>query len=454
MRSSQRRSLREVTVPNFTIGWVLVYTACVVGSFLNPVFGVVGYLFEYYLRPRLHWWGAPLPDLRWNFTIAAILTLSFFLRRSSLPDIGRARRAPGAFLVALLLLTVLVLPIAVNKRLSWEKTVEMSKLTLFHGLVVGVVRSELAFDAVVATHIAGAAYWGWEAYRDPKRTGGRLANVGSGDTRGDNGAAAHFLTVIPFVMVYLLINKDKRIRALSLISAPLILNAFILCNSRGALLGLVAAGGAAVFLVRSGHRFRMVGAGLVTALALYVLADPQFIQRQQQTDYATDGSAQGRLEAWSASLQLIADHPFGAGGEGFAELSPQYAAELVDRLGEKRDPHNTFVLVTSEWGVIGLTLLLGYYGSVFKLLRDVKRRAENGDIWYYRSVAIQISLVGFLVAATFTDRLYAEAPFWMGAFAVALHRLQSHKLFSTVAVPVAQSSAEPQYGPQSLRPAI
>jgi putative inorganic carbon (HCO3(-)) transporter len=435
-------------VPNFTIVWLVVYCACVVASFSNPVWGVVGYLFEYYLRPALHWWGKPLPDLRWNFTIAAVLTVAFLLRRSSLPQIGPARRSPGTFLVILLLLTLLVLPIAVNKTSSWEKSVELSKLTLFHGLVVGSVRTELAFDAVVATHIAGATYWGWEAFRDPKRSAGRLANVGSGDTRGDNGAAAHFLTVIPFIAVYLLMHADKRIKALMFVGGPLVLNAFILCNSRGAFLGLVAAAGAAVLLVKSGHRLRMIGAAAIMGIALYALADPQFIKRQQQTDYANDGSAQGRLEAWSGSLRLIADHPFGTGGQGFYELSPQYAAELVDRLGEKRDPHNTYVLVASEWGVLGLMVVLGYYGSVFKLLSEVKRRAEKGDLWYYRAVAIQVSLIGFLVAATFTDRLYAEAPFWMGAFAVALHRIQAYKLASVTEPAAAQPQAEPVFEPQ------
>ena len=48
--------------------------------------------------------------------------------------------------------------------------------------------------------------------------------------------------------------------------------------------------------------------------------------------------------------------------------------------------------------------------------------------WYYRSVAIQLAMVGIFVAGAFSDRLYAEAPYWMGALAVALHRLQTKEL--------------------------
>jgi len=331
--------------------------------------------------------------------------------------------------------------------MSWDKTVEYSKLILFHGLVVGTVRTELAFDAVVATHIAGATWWGWNAFRDPKRTAGRLANVGSGDTRGDNGAAAHFLTVIPLACVYLLLHSDRRIRALCFVGLPLLINAFILCNSRGAFMGFAAAGLVSVLLVKGGHRLRMLGAAAVLALLTYALADPQFINRQTNTNYS-DGSAQGRLAAWRSSLDLIADHPFGTGGQGFFVLSPQYVAELVDELGGERDPHNTYVLVASEWGVIGLGLFLAYFISTFRLLSLVKRRAPEGGLWYYRSVALQASLFGFLVASLFIDRLYSEAPYWMGAFAVSLHRLQTHQL----AVKAQTDTAEPARPAPSFAP--
>ena len=409
-----------------TLLWLAIYAFCFFGSIFNPLFGTIGYLFEYDLRPSLHWWGTGIPNWRWNFAIALMLTLTFVLRRSSLPDVGRARRAPAICLVGLLLVSVLVYPISADRELSWDKTVELSKLILFHGLVVGTVRTPLGFDAVVAAHVAGSAWWGWEAFRNPKRTAGRLANVGSGDSRGDNGAAAHMLTVLPLAAVYLLLYKDRRMKALCLVALPLVINAVILCNSRGASVAMVAASAAAFFLVRSGHRLRMIAAGGLLTLALFALADPQFLNRQLNSDYS-DGSSQGRLAAWRGSVQLIADHPFGTGGQGFWVLSPQYASELVDRMGERRDPHNTFVLVASEWGILGLLLYLGYYVSTFSLLVQVKRRALD-PLWYYRAVALQVAFVAFAVASAFTDRLYAEAPYWIGALAIALHRLQTHEL--------------------------
>jgi hypothetical protein len=418
-------------MPKMTLAWLLIFIVGTFGSFINPLYGTLTYLFEYYLRPALHWWGSDLPDLRWNFTISLVVTLTYFLRRDSLPKIGSARRGPAACLVGLGLLMLLVTATtAVAPTQSWDKTVGYLKMILFHGIIVGTVRSEWAFDAFVGAHMAGAGWWGLEAFRDPKREAGRLANIGSGDTLGDNAAAAHLLTVIPFIAVYLLMSKDKRLRGLALGIAPFVVNALVLCNSRGPMVGMAAMGAAALWFSKAGHRLRTVGAGVIGVVVLLFLADPEFLRRQNIGDgYGDDGSTRQRLAAWEGGTRLIADYPLGAGGSGFTELSPIYIPDVVEEMkGEKRDPHNTIVLVSSEWGLPGLALFLGYYFACYLLLRDVRNRAPEGGIWYYRSVAVQVSMIGVFVAGLFTDRLYAEAPYWMGALAVALHRLQTHKL--------------------------
>jgi O-antigen ligase len=125
-----------------------------------------------------------------------------------------------------------------------------------------------------------------------------------------------------------------------------------------------------------------------------------------------------------------------------------YLPEVVEaHSGDLRDPHNTIVLILSDWGLAGLLLYLGYYLTCFRLLIQVRKRAPEGGIWYYRSLAIQTALVAIFVAGLFSDRLYAEVPYWMGALAVALHRLQSHKL----AQQESSAVAEPRTRPESSR---
>ena len=50
--------------------WAALYCSAFVATFSNPIFGCLGYLLEYYMRPELKWWGASLPDLRYNLIIS------------------------------------------------------------------------------------------------------------------------------------------------------------------------------------------------------------------------------------------------------------------------------------------------------------------------------------------------------------------------------------------------
>jgi O-antigen ligase len=320
----------------------------------------------------------------------------------------------------------LVTPLAVDMQASWDATVQFLKFLAFYGLVIGTLRTRAAFDAFAAMHIAGAAWWGWEAFLDPKRSQSRLLNVGSSDTLNDNLASAHLLTVLPFVFVYLFTAEDKRLRALALVAMPLVVNLMILCNSRGGIVGLVVAMAAAFVLAKHGHRSRLVGGLVAMVLSFLMLADPEFIMRQQTTlNYKSEGTAVERVSSWQGGLELIKDYPYGAGGKGFAELSPRYIPAVVAaNYGEKRAPHNTYVLVASEWGIQGLVLYLGLIGSTFVMLHQIKKRSQPKDGYFYRAFAIQVGLIGTLTASTFSDRFYGESFYWMCALTVVLFRVQ------------------------------
>jgi putative inorganic carbon (HCO3(-)) transporter len=276
-------------------------------------------------------------------------------------------------------------------------------------------------------HIAGAGWWGWEAYIDPERDAGRLLNVGSSDTLNDNQAAGHLLTVLPFVMLFAFFVKDKRLRGLAIVAAPLVVNTFILCNSRGAMVGMVVALVCTLFLAKKGHRRRMVYAAAAVVFMFFMLADQQFITRQQSTiNYEQESTAQNRISNWGAGLELLKDHPFGTGGYGFNHLSPIYAANTAgERSTGRISPHNTLILISSEWGIQGFIIFVGFIGATFKMLHRVRRETAD-QATYYRSLAIQIGLIGTLAASVFSDRLYGESIYWLCALAVVSYRIHQN----------------------------
>jgi hypothetical protein len=81
-------------------------------------------------------------------------------------------------------------------------------------------------------------------------------------------------------------------------------------------------------------------------------------------------------------------------------------------------------MVGSEWGFAGLISFVGIFGSTFVMLRRVKREAGDDSFYFYRATALQCALIASLIAATFTDRLYGEAMYWMTGLSYALYRMQ------------------------------
>lgn len=427
--------------------WLVLYCAAAVFTFVNPVFGALGYLLEYYMRPELRWWGDELPPLRWNLIISLAFGASFLLRRSSLPEVPALPNVAAKWLVAMAsVMAVVTCTVALNFEVSLDWSTQWVKMALiFPLLLTGVLRTRNAFNLFVLVNMLGAFNWGWEAWMDPKRSQGRLMNVGSGDSFNDNEASAHLLTILPLIVVYLFAEKDKRLRAVALIALPFVVNTLILCNSRGAMVGLAAAVVVALLTIRSGFRMRAL-AGVVALLIVgFSLADQTFLTRQQTTaNYKEDGSAQGRLDTWAGGLRLLMDYPLGAGGRGFHMLSPAYIPDIVAAHGgDPRAPHNTYVMVPAEWGLAGLVCFLGLYASAFLMLRKVKKRSGQDDNFYYwRAFAIQSSLVAYLVASVFADRLYGEAGYWLIALSYALLRMQAAEQ-SVAGKPVQVQAAAP-----------
>ena len=407
-----------------TIIWVVLYVLAICGAFVNPVYGLFGYLLEYFQRPSLYWWGRQLPDLRWNFTIAAIAAAAYLLRRNSLDPVQRTTLVPLALLTLQAINTSIVTLWAVNYNLSLKWSTQCWKLVVTYLLFSAIVRNKRSLDLVILFQIIGAAYWGWDAL-DAKRTRSRLEGIGSGDTQNSNLLAAHLLTILPLSILYALMKGPRWMRGIGIVSTPLIVNLIVLCNSRGATLGFLTAGASALLLVRTGFRRYVVLGGAVAFVALFLLADPQFIERQQSIADASDNSAVSRMALWRGGLRLVADHPLGVGGRGFHILSPYYVPWLQETGGEGRSAHNMYIQLAADWGIQGLALFLALMGYTFVILHSIRRERTTADKYYFISLGIQLGLIGTLAAAFFSTRFYGESIYWLCGLTTALYSMTS-----------------------------
>jgi hypothetical protein len=405
--------------------WLVLYFGGLVLAVVHPIYPLVSYLTFYYATPEKNWWGEAVPSLRWSLLASAVMLGSILLKTGSLERL-KATKNPAMPWFLLFGVNVVVVTLwAQDRARSWVWTVALLKLVLLYVLMAATIRTPAQFDMFSAAHIGGTTYWGYKAWDDPTRRAGRLKNVGGADTQNENAAAAHVLTVLPFVVVYGFSVRRRALQALLVVSGGLIVNLLILCNSRGSTVGLLVMMCAAIVLAGKGRRKQLVAVALAGVVMVFALADNRFLERQQTTVEAQDGSAQGRLASWKAGLQLMRDYPFGTGGRGFHILSPKYIPEIVDAHdGEERSVHSTYLQLAAEWGIQGLVTWGGFMISTLLLL-ERSRKSAVGDPWYFhRFLAIELALIGTLFAGIFTSRLYGESLYWMCSLAFALHRMR------------------------------
>ena len=361
--------------------WATLYGGGLLGSLLHPFYPLFSYILFYYLPPHLNWWGQALPDGRYSLIASLFLLASIVMVQSSIEPVKDEGNPATPWLLAFAANCVLVTAWALQPARSWIYTTLALKLVLLFCLMPAAIRSPAYFDAFAVTHIAGASYWGYKAWDNPKRKAGRLMEVGGPDTQNDNQAAGHLLTVIPFVALYVLTEKRKIRRGLIAVAGAFVLNVFILCNSRGATLGLIAAMLSAIYFAGKGRRKRLLGVAVLGALATLYLADPEYIARQQTTTNPQDGAAQSRKAMWAAGLRMIHDHPLGGGGRTFHILSPKYIPEVLAATdSEERSPHNTYIQLATDWGLQGTALFGMFMIMTLRTLHRVRKRTP-GNTW-------------------------------------------------------------------------
>ena len=283
---------------------------------------------------------------------------------------------------------------------------------------------------MTAALVLGALSWGWDAYTAPHFNSGRLIAIGGPDSFNDNEAAAHVIPTLPFLALFFW-QGNRWQRILAIVAAPFIVNMLILCNSRGASVGVAVALIAGLLLMNWRLRLRLAVLAVLAVPLVMTLVDQRFIDRQltlmqfmeegiEGQELQNDGAANERVISWKGGLRLIGDRPLGVGGGGYDMLSPVYAPEVVEaHEGELRAVHNTYLWAAADWGIGGFIALLGFIGSGLLTLHRIRRQAASDEM-KLESLTLEVALIAFLGAAVFINRMYAEILYWLVAMAASL----------------------------------
>jgi O-antigen ligase len=250
----------------------------------------------------------------------------------------------------------------------------------------------------------------------------------------------------------LFVNGSKRDKLIVILAAPLALNVLLLCNSRGAFLGLIGAGLTFFLIARGPTRKQAVRTLMLGSVVLYLLlGDPKILDRFSTTFVGSedrDNSAASRFQFWEAGLRMVADYPFGAGGGSFKYVhGARYLGQVTGENENSRSLHNGYLTEATDWGIQGLFLKLLFFGTAiaaaFRTSNRCRLEGRLDDALV--GICVLVSALGFLLHCIFGSFLSNEWAYWVVALLVRYSEVyQTAETSAVPALPSAPFERAPQ----------
>ncbi len=218
---------------------------------------------------------------------------------------------------------------------------------------------------------------------------------------------------IPFV-IYFFSKGNFLIKVIMLATLCALGYGIYLTGSRGSMLGAGGLLGIYILVVNAGPKL-FISAVILSPIAATVVASLQS---------NIDSSANGRLEAWYAGIQMLMANPvFGIGKGQFYDYHGLVA-------------HNSYIHVAGELGVPGyslwggaliFTVLTGYlFIKASKLKKDTETVIDDNKDQEFENERLLnktlfFSLIGFMITGFFISRMFTLLLFIFMGMAIASH---------------------------------
>lgn len=327
-------------------------------------------------------------------------------------------------ILALLVISLVTIPIAKSPAMAWEEfNNSFMKAVLIFIVMVNVLRTRTRLMGLIGLSLVIGVYLGYAAFgmymRGEFTVEGYRVGVEIGGMFGNpNDMSIHLITMIPIAFALMLASRNKLMKLVYLAMIIVMICGNMVTYSRGGFLGLIA--GSAVLAWKLGRRNRF----LVSTLALIIgslitfLAPNNFGLRVLSIfipilDEA--GSSDQRKELLERSILVTLRNPWGVGIGNFPIFGVR---NLVS--------HNAYTQVSSELGILGLAAYLIFIISPFRKLGAIERtlfKREEFDWFYYLSIGLQASIVGYMVSSFFASVAYNWFIYYLIAYAVAFRRI-------------------------------
>jgi probable O-glycosylation ligase (exosortase A-associated) len=271
---------------------------------------------------------------------------------------------------------------------------------------------------------------------------GQRHYVRAGYFLGDgNDFALSVNITIPLCLFLMLTAKSKMMRLTSIGFLFLLVFAVVATQSRGGILALSSVG--FYYWLKSDRK--LLGAiGMVIVMCfVFAMAPQQFFDRMAtltKTGEERDGSAQGRIFAWKAAINMALDNP--VLGVGVGHFPVKYGAQYQPKdFGLNAIPwqtaHSSYFLLLGELGFPGIVFILGLIISNIvageQLLQQIRRGGDkNFLVEKHLVIALNASMIGFAIGGAFISAAYYPHLYILAALLECGRDLSKRALVSTV----------------------
>lgn len=414
-----------------------LYFICIVLTIIAlPVFSFVLYQLVYFFNPNERWWGENIYDLRYSlisvfFMIAIYLFNQKKYNQNKLFDIKQFK-----YLYLFFLVFCFVYFNAISPEIHLDALIDLMKLIIIISVAYKLIDSRRSLEIVLKAYISGCWYIGYIIYDAGRNSGLRVEGLGTIESPDSNGIAAAIAPALVLSLYFFWRNKNKYEQIIMFICGIFIANALILINSRGSFIAIIVC---LLFYVynlffsaaqKKSQKFNAIILVILGLSGSGMLADQYFFERietiitTEKSD--TKQTAYTRLYYWETALYMSIDHPLGSGVKGFNLLSPLYFDENIETgKNPMRSVHSTWFEALTEVGFIGLIVFLLMIHSSLNAFQTCKKAllAENKIDDYFKIVALQASLICFLISMTFLNRMRAEILYWLILFSACAYNI-------------------------------
>jgi len=403
-----------------------IYSICALGTLFNPILGVCGYLFTYFIFCKKVWWGQILTRLpiRYSYLMALLLFVGMIFQKNKINWVVRPYNKLEILFylfVGIIGLSLIIgLPPDAHSYYLFEK---MFKVSFFLFMLIRVVNTVKNYNLVIFTIITTGIFLGVEAFLSPysRFVGGRLDLLGGSDFTGANEFSIHLAAVLCFLGISILKTKNWPLRVFYIIGSAFVLNGIILTRARGTFLAMIGAAIYAILFSPKKWRMQIFVYSVLGIILFFQLADPTFIQRVSTIkNYKDDPSAISRPMIWKASIKMLKDYPLGIGVGNFHKVIGNYDERI-----EGKDAHNTFVRCYGELGIQGLTVFIIIIFLVLQQLRRIKiliNQASLDSKIKLDPLALSLAIVIYLIGGLTHTRLYIEDMWLLFGMSICLEK--------------------------------